>query len=541
MELLLISEIGKGEFTNNLYEMKPDKYKTYIDFMNIISKDSSLTFDEKRCLIHKLCVYAMSPPVLSEDFINSLKSYKSLMHYFNGENHPKKRLKKALEFYTSGQDIKNESAIQLYDGNFLDILKNNNVTKYINDVWNKYRDTYDYLLTDNHLTIEEIKKKYYQDIENRIKVFDISACKINRDYCFDKQISNSFFIIKNCENLYNKNNFYIIGHTYDKDESIYVSKEISSKELNILIQESECIMIDLHEYDMEKCCPKYFSAGDKPIIVLINDYADCYQWFKETIKNDEIYIGDLYDKTVNNFFTVLFFSRRECTNTFFVFPTIKSLSKKLVEEFDLESELIFSSNSRFLSIISCLKNEVLMLKVCQWLLSFLTDSSGDFSSLTDSATKMNYDLIKTILNSSLHIKPQYYNQYLAALPTKKTKAQPFYALMEFENGKNTGKIKAETEEAFPILFLCKEHAIKYKQKYIKNENSNLTNYELIGMDLRYWVILKEYLYKSKKKIIICTDIEKSLVIFKELNQIDALIGMERNHSNMLLIFSALVK
>ena len=280
MELLLISEIGKGEFTNNLYEMKPDKYKTYIDFMNIISKDSSLTFDEKRCLIHKLCVYAMSPPVLSEDFINSLKSYKSLMHYFNGENHPKKRLKKALEFYTSGQDIKNESAIQLYDGNFLDILKNNNVTKYINDVWNKYRDTYDYLLTDNHLTIEEIKKKYYQDIENRIKVFDISACKINRDYCFDKQISNSFFIIKNCENLYNKNNFYIIGHTYDKDESIYVSKEISSKELNILIQESECIMIDLHEYDMEKCCPKYFSAGDKPIIVLINDYADCYQWFK---------------------------------------------------------------------------------------------------------------------------------------------------------------------------------------------------------------------------------------------------------------------
>ena len=78
-----------------------------------------------------------------------------------------------------------------------------------------------------------------------------------------------------------------------------------------------------------------------------------------------------------------------------------------------------------------------MLKFAKWIFSFIMKSSCRFTVLEDPATKMIFNLTRSLFNDVMKIRiPDYYNQW-AALPTKNC-WEPYYALMEFENRENTG-------------------------------------------------------------------------------------------------------
>jgi len=524
MEVLWVSEIGGIESSKKCYDNKPHVYKEYCNFMHTITRNKNLSLNEKQKWVNTLCMYAMNIHISSEQFITALESDKKLIQYFNSENHPEQRLKKGMEFYECGLDIGLKDSFELDINGFLDKIKKREIIKYIYAFLPELDKIYENLMNDILVNgNEHFNEMYYKNIEERIKAFNFSTIKVQRGISFIEQKPISFFTIKNCLNLDNQNeNYYLIGHVAYKNEPIYISTEATTLELNELLKIVTCVAVNFYEYDFDKCCPKYFDTQGKPVIVLVDDYKECYSWLQEELKKDELYIGDLYEETVGNFYTLLFFSKRNEPNTIFVFPTIKKLAQRLIKDFELQDIVLYSNQVGFLKILSCLDNEPKMLEVLQWLLSFLTNSKGEFSSLNDSATKMNYDLTRTIMDSVFKIKRKDYYKCLAALPTKKTIGKPFYALMLFDGENNTGIIKAETDQQFPIFFYSKQEATKWKNKCVVI-NPDIKTYQVVGVDIRYWKTLKEFLLQTKRKVCVCFNTERGLGEVKELNDIDKLI------------------
>lgn len=523
MELLYVSEIGGIEAAKKCYDNKPKAYKNYCDVMNVITENKNLSFAEKQNLLNALCMYAMNIRISSEYFITALESDRKLIQYFDSENHPERRLKKEIELYVSGVYIDVKDSFDLDIISFINKIKERRIVKYIDDFLPELNKVYENMLNVNKNNVEHLNEVYYKNIEESIKVFDFSTIKVQRGISFVEQKPVSFFVIKNCMNLDNKNeNYYVIGHQVYKNEPIYISTEATGFELVELLKNATCVVVHFYEYDIEKCCPKYFETQGKPVIVFLDDYRDCYSWLQDELEKDELYIGNLYDNQVNNFYTILFFSKRNDPNVIFVFPTTKRLAQRLINDFELTDIVLYTNQVEFLKILSCLDNELNMLKVLQWLLSFFTDSKGEFSPLFDSAAKMNFDLTRTLMDSVLKIKVKNYFEYLAALPTKKTVGKPFYALMQFDGENNTGVIRAGTDKELPIFFYSKQEASKWKSKYITT-NHDISTYQVVGVDIRYWKTLKEFLLKRDGKVCICFNAENGFGEVKELNAIDKII------------------
>ncbi len=527
MELVWVREIGGLKSAKKCYDSKPKAYKEYCDFMNIITENKDLSYSDKQNWINTLCMYAMNICISSEYFINALESDKKLIQYFNSENHPEKRLEKEIEFYKKGIYIDLKDSFEQDMIGFISKIKERGIIKYIeHDFFTGLNKLNENKLNGNIINkkdIQQLNEEYYKAIEESIKVFDFSTIKVQRGISFIGKKQISFFVFKKCMNLDKKSdNYYLIGHVIYQNEPIYIGAEVTSMELSQFLENVSCVAVSFYEYNVEKCCPKYFLAQEKPVIVLFDDYKTCYSWFGEELKKDEFLIGNLYDNTVNNFYTLLFFSRRNDPNTIFIFPTTKKLAERLIRDFELKHIEIYSNQINFLKILSCLDNEPNMLKVLQWLLSFLTNSKGEFLPLYDSAAKMNFDLTRTLLDSALRIKVKNYFKCLAALPTKNTIGKPFYALMEFDGENNTGSIKATTDEKLPIFFYSKQDATKWKDKYI-TADSDITTYQVVGVDRRYWNTLKEFLLKINRKICVCFNTENALAKIIEVNDIDKLI------------------
>jgi hypothetical protein len=231
----------------------------------------------------------------------------------------------------------------------------------------------------------------------------------------------------------------------------------------------------------------------------------------------ELYIGDLYDKSVNNFSTTLFFRERKEPKIIFIFPTLKKLSLRLIKELGIDDWLVYSSDKHFKKILSIFGDELEMLKFTKWIFSFVMKSSCSFGVIEDPATKMSFDITRSLANDLMEIRiPDYYSQW-AALPTKKTVGEPYYALMEFKNKKNTGYIKT-TDQKIIIFFINKNDALNYKKMY-----TQCNNLEVVGIDRHYWDTVKKHLSKVNINFCICLDVIKDIGKLVDLKELDNLI------------------
>lgn len=524
IELIMAEKTVGSEFVNKLYYLKTDEYRRYYDILSDVINKQSNTYMDKRLMVNSICYFAFSLDFESDQFLNELKSPLKLKQYLTGDKGPEKKMFQAIEIIKNNKDI--EIKLNELDviKSFIDKLNSMNLIKYSLDLIQKsieyYFNEVESKVKNGEITINQIRQDYEIAMIKRIKVFELSKIKVIRD---DSQlISNQIFVIKNCLNLDNiEDNYYLIEKRVTDNELNYIGQEVSESKLNDIVKESEFVMLMFQEFDFTSYKPKHFNNYKKPVIVIFDDYFECLEWINSSKITKDLYIGDLYDNTVNNFFTVLFFKSRIMDNTIFIFPTLSWLAKKLLEESNLEDEVVYSNNEAFLRVISCFGNEALMLKGLQGIISFITESKGDFTDLEDSSTKLNFDIARTLLNTVLKIKQRNYYELYSSLPTKNTIAEPFYAVMLFEDNINTGIIISHNEVNGILLFRNKIDATEWKNIRAKKDEI------VVGIDRFYWDKVKMYLKRRNINIWICFDlsIDQSTGEVKcfDINTIDKMI------------------
>ncbi|MED3786804.1 hypothetical protein P4576_05995 [Peribacillus frigoritolerans] len=516
-ELLWIEDNISSDIKKKSYELKPKNYQEYCNKMNIITNDKNLNNEEKKYWIDKLCLYSMNIHISSNEFIDALKSKQKLSQYFSRENHPNTRLDKAIEKYTKNDSFDEDAKIRIKD--FLTRMKSLGLIKYFDEDLPELDQIATIFKNGDSLDERKLKnfiKLSQKNMDEKVKLFDFYNLKVVRVDNISNYLDYGVFAIKNCENIINKENFYLITEALLESTPTYVSDEAP---YNFLYNEKiKVIGISSYEFDLVYMKPSYIDVKDSPVVVLIDSYREAKEIINKILMEGELYIGDLYDKSVNNFSTTLFFRERKEPKIIFIFPTLKKLSLRLIKELGIDDCLVYSSDKHFKKILSIFGDELEMLKFTKWIFSFVMKSSCSFGVIEDPATKMSFDITRSLANDIMEIRiPDYYNLY-AALPTKKTVGEPYYSLMEFKNEKNTGNIQT-TDQKIIIFFINKNDALNYKKRLLEMypESNNL---EVVGIDRHYWDTVKKHLSKVKINICICLDVEKNIGKLVDLQELD---------------------
>lgn len=520
IELLMAEKTVGFEFARKLYDSKTDQYRQYCDVLSDVLNKPNNTYMDKRLIVNCICYYAFHLDFESEEFLSALKSPMKLKQYLTGDNGPIKRMFKAIEILKNNQNIEIKSNGVCDIKSFIEKMSNMNLIKYS---LNSLKESIDQFfievesdIKNDEKIIDQMMKDYELLMLKKTKAFDVSKFKVIRDD--SKKTANQFLVIKNCLSLDNiKDNFYTIKKGIINNKFNYIGREISGDDLKDYIEESEFVMLISKEYDFTKNKPKYFEAQNKPLIVIFDDYFECSEWLNDPNTIKDIYVGNLYDKTVKNFFTVLFFKPRIMEKTIFIFPTLSWLGDKLLEESGLENEVIYSNNEAFLKLISCFGNEPSMLKCMQGIISFITESRGDFSDFEDSSTRLNYDTVRTLFSKVMEIKQQDYYEFHSSLPTKNTVAEPFYAIMTFKCNVNTGVMAGFDATNGILLFKSKLDAEEWRKARLSKDNM------VVGIDRFYWDKLKKRLKTAKQRVSICFDLRHDKAASFDVDVVDSMI------------------
>lgn len=78
----------------------------------------------------------------------------------------------------------------------------------------------------------------------------------------------------------------------------------------------------------------------------------------------------------------------------------------------------------------------------------------------------------------------------------------------------------------------KDQATNWRNKCMK-VNYDMKTYHVVGVDLRYWNTLKEFLLKNKRKVCVCVDIENAVAKVIEINDIDNIIKQVINGGKLI--------
>ncbi|WP_304522092.1 hypothetical protein [Bacillus toyonensis] len=520
-ELLWIEDKFDLHFKRKSFELKPKKYQDYCNEMSVITNHEILNNGEKRYWIEKICLHALNIQISSDEFLNALQSRQKLKEYFSEENHPNNRLHNALEKYSRNENF--EEAVEINLHKFFSKIKELGIIKHFNlklPGWDQIATIMNNKDILNQINIKEFSELTQKRMDEKIKLFDFYNLQVDKVDDISNHLDFGVFAIKNCEDLTNKENFYFITETFIGTIPSYVSDEAPYHFLNN--PEIKVIGISSNEFDVINMKPSYIDVKDTPVVVLVESYTDAKEIINKILIEGELYIGDLYDQSMNNFSTFLFFRERTEPKIIFIFPTLKKLSIRLIKELGIENGLAYSKNEQFIKVMSVFGKEVEVLKFAKWIFSFIMKSSCRFTVLEDPVTKMSFDLTRLLINVVMKIRiPDYYNKW-AALPTKKTVGEPYYALMEFDNEDNTGAFKAINEKTI-IFFYNKGDALNYKKSLLK-KNSDSHNLDVVGIDRHYWNAAKKHFLDIHLNIYICYDARGNIGELKDLQELDGIIN-----------------
>lgn len=270
---------------------------------------------------------------------------------------------------------------------------------------------------------------------------------------------------------------------------------LEEAKLGEALKQAKAIVVPFEEFNECAGEPVSFPWDCTPLFVTFQDYYQCDSWLADAARED-LFLSDLYPEEVKNFYTVLFFRRRQIPNVIYVFPTLKYLGEKLLKKWDLKHKILFSENQESLKIFSCFSDEIQMLQSIQWLMAFLSGTEWDGGCMEQAASALSAGFVKSLFNSALAVKRKDYWRYKSCLPTPDTKSDGFYVFMEFDGRENMGNICAQEYRGknYPIFFADRNTASLYEKQLRGNKNWKLT-----AVDSCYWDMLSEYLRQGDGK------------------------------------------
>ena len=506
MELLWIQEYEGDDAMKQAYENKPEVYKKFCKYFAYMIVDQSKSYPEKRQLITLFVKKAVDSIFEDDHFWSSFENPMKLMECLRGKTNPVEILSRTINDYKNGIPTKDDNTISIWS-------MRDKILKYTSF------KTADRVMK---VAIEYVSKtdNYQKEIhrlENRllehIKVFDSEKIKVLR---LDESTGNYpefSIIIKRCLNLDNPSeNFYMVFQQMVRGSECYRSREITYQDLENILDSSISFAIPFTEYNNGGGWGKYIPKRERPLFVIIESYSDCKYFLENQEEDGQLYIGDLYEKTVYNSFTIMFFQQRKYENVIFVFPTVKCLAESLLDEVHMTNKVFFSKNENFLKIFACLGNEIQMMKSIIALTEFLVGMKRNTEDIKNPVTMLLHNAIANIADQGFRMRPDYYYRYWSSLPNCSTPGTPFYIRMKFENEENTGEICSESKEQLPLFFRNKEEADIWQRK------SRDKHTRVVGVDRRFWKALKSYLEKvGKQQVLLCMDVREGKAV-KMYNQ-----------------------
>lgn len=512
------NNVGK-DYKEQLYNAKTPIYKEYCNKLDFISNNSTLDYEEKKIITEKLCMHALNISIISSNFLNSLNSLSKLKEFF-AENSLDIRLNLAIDEYQKYGKLPNISNFSIED--LLHKLKSKNILKHTSGIFPSPYSISKIFMSNGEIDLNKINTfldSYQQQMEERIKLFNISNLKVLRINNFTNYLEQGLYIIKNSENLYQKENFYAISQTHLNGDIDYISDEISLNTINTS-NKLKFLVISSYEYDSKRMEPKYI-LSPLPVIILVEDYTEAKELIKNIYINGELIIGDLYQSDISNFSTMIFFKERTRPNQIFIFPTIKKIGQRLISELKIERHIIYSDEDEFKKILSVFKNESEMLEFIKWIFSFIMNSSSNFIDTDNPVMKMSFGIVKSLLDKLLVIKNGVHFELMGALPSERTKANPYYALMVFnDKHRNTGKFFVMGNNI--ILFSSKSLAHKF------NKQTRDKNLKVVGLDKFYWNILKIIMKNSNYNFALCSDPKLKNALVIDFEKLDSIITNSKN-------------
>lgn len=371
-ELLWIEEYQGAEEADRVYHRKSALYQRYSrQFLAITEKCGSP--EEKRTIIHEICVKAASPSMSADAFMELLMEPERLEEYFAKEGNVNWRLERLMEKYrnqTAEQRSKRTTEpeeTQIHLQELIPLLIRKGICVYSAELLLFSRNLSESLSEKN---LKDLTENDYQDLRvKKMRGFDFSSAEENMKMVPFQWKEEYFSVIRHSSRLlYPDTNRMLMGWSRKGN---YIGQEVAEEELREALKTAKALAIPFDEYDRRSGRSKYFKWENTPLFVILEDYDQCEQWMGEILEED-LYFVDLYPEDVQNFYTVLFFRRRKEPEVLFVFPTLKHLAEMLIRKWNLRDEILTSKNQDSLKLFACFGDEIHMLQAITWLMSFVS-------------------------------------------------------------------------------------------------------------------------------------------------------------------------
>lgn len=481
LELLWVEENYGIEVRNQVYDKKPIDYKQYLDIAKRNWNNVEETIENRKRQINKLCVSVLDMDILAEQFWIWLQEPICL-----GEI-----IEDRLNYAFTNQECVKDSK-KLNQDEIIGLAK-----KKFNYLAERLEEGFQYSKTHLNRNLTELL------LEN-VKVFDYSELGITEGKKYDSKCG-AVCVVKVLHISDGSVGTCIIQHFMD--EGIYEIVELDKSIIHEILEGKRYVIVPCDEFLFNKNEAKCEEINDKIKFVLLDTVRDFKKWIQNIMEFDEIYIGDINDKSAENFFTVIYFRKRNCDKVIYMFPTLSIIANNIFEELQVGKRVKYPGTGMgFYNIFSAFNDWGNILKVLKETISFVTKSKGNIIHNDNPCSKLLNPAKFDIGDNIFKIVGKNYFYINAVLPTLQTEAMPFWILMEFENGENNGNIKCETKKVEDmesvedklgiVYFYDKSSAENYRKKMIK-ENPELINYQAVGMDEVFWLEVKKMLQMKK--------------------------------------------
>jgi hypothetical protein len=511
LELLWIQEYYGDDARDEIYNNKTDEYKKYLSISESMWLNNTNNIHERRKQVHDICRSVLNVNLFDNKIwilLNDCVKENSELHLFN---------------------IFHENLCSSFEKGRC-IIKSMHIDQ--NEIlqlsYNRFRHVGDKF----ELAIKNVKNVEDANLTNllleNVCTFEFNELKIKRGKKYDSRC-DAICLIHNIDTKAGKLSRCIIQ--YFCDEKKYELVEVRDNALNDIMKDREFVIIPYEEFSFRENRPKYDDFCNKIVFVLINNAKDFKQWVGKIHEYEEIYIGDISKTSSDNFFTVIYFRKRNCDNIIFMFPSLKIIVKNIFEELNIMDQVCYPGKGKmgFYNIFSVFNGWGEILKALKETVSFITNSKGNILHNQNPCSKIIETVKYDIGDNIFKINGKNYFLLNSVFPTLQTEAMPFWILMEFIDGENSGNIKTETSEdrensgtskTGVLYFYTKDQADLYLKKMIM-ANCKMENFKSVGLDELFWRNLSPYLKSNQVGMIYVTG-ENSKGIWNSVDQFEFL-------------------
>lgn len=500
------------------YETKPEGYKQLCGWFLPCIEDSQVDYGTVSSVITGLCVQALFMEIDVSEWQGIFENEGNLTEFLDRHGYFEQRFYHLYQEWKTRNITVSGSTEQLEPEQLFKKLRLTGLFKYCLDLAEEG------MKKARSMNLEGMD--YIEKQTEKVKTFDVSRISVNTKIDEKMLYPEAVFVIKNCYGLERKENFFVLGRADMEDGSHYAGYEWNTEQLVKFQKDAEFLIIPFAEYDVSGRTAKYLPEKPGLLFVMIDSFYDCQEWLKKWKGNAELFTGDLFRKEVESFFTVLFFSVRGKPDTVFVYPTTRELAERLKVFIGAYDDILYSEEAEFLKIFAGFGSTLSVMKGMQWLFAFLTNHKVGGVKREAPESWLGIDLFRAIMDSVLQMKDISYFRNMARLPTRSTSGSPFWVLMEFLDGKNTGSMKSD--ERGLLIFPTKETAEGWNLQ-IRMAGKDRIKYSAVGLDRYFWEFVVKALRKVKQKVCLCIDVEKGLFLNADLERLDQMVGSERLH------------